>query len=324
MPRSLVLDTRPVGFSRTRPTQSVQGKLKFRGGIELRSSDADFGGLSALLVSSDGQRFTAVTDQSHWVSGGLSYSEGNLAGVAAGWIAPMLDTGGRPMADTAGDAEGLASRSDNDISNDLFVSFEGEHRLWRYPFGREGAMARPQALPLPRDVLSAPHNGGLEGITKIGDGLMIAVAERYRNREGNYRAWLLPFEPLDRSGAAGEARPSRGISIRPLKPFSMTDLRLLPGGDLLTLERRYDPVRGVGILLRRISAATLRATQQAPDVPLDGEIIVSLDSAYEIDNMEGLSVRLGERGETLVYIVSDDNFNRPVQRTLLQMFELLP
>jgi hypothetical protein len=43
---------------------------------------------------------------------------------------------------------------------------------------------------------------------------------------------------------------------------------------------------------------------------------------FIIDNMEGLSVRTGEDGETLVYVVSDNNFNGPIQQTLLMMFEL--
>jgi hypothetical protein len=40
-----------------------------------------------------------------------------------------------------------------------------------------------------------------------------------------------------------------------------------------------------------------------------------------IDNMEGIAVRRGPKGETLLYLISDDNFS-PLQRTLLLMFEL--
>ena len=39
------------------------------------------------------------------------------------------------------------------------------------------------------------------------------------------------------------------------------------------------------------------------------------------DNFEGVEARQGARGETLITILSDDNFN-PFQRTLLMMFEL--
>jgi hypothetical protein len=43
---------------------------------------------------------------------------------------------------------------------------------------------------------------------------------------------------------------------------------------------------------------------------------------FIIDNMEGLSVRKTADGKTLVYAISDDNFNAPLQQTLLMMFEL--
>ncbi len=37
--------------------------------------------------------------------------------------------------------------------------------------------------------------------------------------------------------------------------------------------------------------------------------------------MEGIAARRGPGGETLIYLISDDNFH-PWQRTLLLMFEL--
>ena len=57
---------------------------------------------------------------------------------------------------------------------------------------------------------------------------------------------------------------------------------------------------------------------------INGEVLADVAMNFNIDNMEGLAVRKGENGETLVYIVSDDNFNRPLQQTLLMLFELKP
>lgn len=332
--RPLVFESRTVGFSREDPLQTTHGKLRFRGGLELRSGDDDFGGLSALLVSADGRDFITVTDQGHWVTGTLEYEDGNLSSAKGGWIAPMLDMDGQPLLEKAGDAEGMASAVDGSHADDLFVSFEGDHRVWRYPFGRDGVRAMPVELALPPEALKAPRNGGLEGVTRLGDGLLFAVSERYRDRSGNYRAWTLSFPPL--AGAhqgpgtataatlASAVATPRALSVHPMPPYSMTDVRELPDGDLLTLERRYNPVDGVGVQMRRIPSAVLRrAIESGTELPLDGELIVSFDDDYEIDNMEGLSLRTGESGETLVYMISDDNFNRPMQRTLLLMFELL-
>lgn len=335
-PRPLLLSSAPVAFSRHDSEAVQQGKVRFRGGIELLSYDSDFGGLSGLLVSGDGTRFLAVTDEAHWVTGTLAYEAGNLASASGHQIAPLLDLGGAPLHEKNGDAEGLASSrlsgtfDENSEQADLFVSFEVEHRVWRYPFGKNGVRAVPVEVPIPREAVLAPRNGGLEGITAIGEGLLFAVSERHLDEDGNYRAWTIPFASpaglpaVAIADAASAGKPaSRPCSIRPHPPFAMTDVRMLPGGDLLTLERRYNPATGVGIEMRRIPAASL-ATAGKDCAALDGEVVASFDPSYEIDNMEGLSIRHGERGETLVYAVSDDNFNRPMQRTLLIMYELLP
>ncbi|MFN2377838.1 MAG: esterase-like activity of phytase family protein [Candidatus Binatia bacterium] len=294
----------------------------------MTSPDRDFGGLSGLLVSADGTRFIAVSDEANWVTGSLEYEGGQLVRAVGDTIAPLLDAAGEPLDDKAGDAEGLASADGNDITGELFVSFEGHHRVWRYPFAESGVKAVPTGLPLPPEVLMAPNNGGIEGITRIAEGRLFAVTERYRDRAGDYRTWVLPY---DAEGLAAPPNPPpgspdrRAVAIRPIAPFAMTDVRLLPGGDLLTLERRYSTAHGVGVQLRLIPRAVFEeAVNSGRAAPLDGQVIANFDAGFEIDNMEGLAVRRGDTGETLVYALSDDNFNRPVQRTLLVMYELLP
>jgi hypothetical protein len=46
------------------------------------------------------------------------------------------------------------------------------------------------------------------------------------------------------------------------------------------------------------------------------------DLGYQIDNMEGLAMHRNAQGETILTLVSDDNFS-PVQRTLLLQFALV-
>jgi hypothetical protein len=46
-----------------------------------------------------------------------------------------------------------------------------------------------------------------------------------------------------------------------------------------------------------------------------------LSSPLVADNFEGIAVRRSKPDETLIYIVSDDNFHA-LQRTLLLMFSL--
>jgi hypothetical protein len=46
------------------------------------------------------------------------------------------------------------------------------------------------------------------------------------------------------------------------------------------------------------------------------------DLSHEIDNMEALAVHKDQNGDTVLTIISDDNFNRSLQRTLLLQFTL--
>ena len=41
-----------------------------------------------------------------------------------------------------------------------------------------------------------------------------------------------------------------------------------------------------------------------------------------IDNMEGVALRREKDGKTLLYMISDDNYNLVLQRTVLLMFEV--
>jgi hypothetical protein len=59
----------------------------------------------------------------------------------------------------------------------------------------------------------------------------------------------------------------------------------------------------------------------APGALVDGATLIFADMAYQIDNMEGLSVHRNQQGEIILTLVSDDNFSA-VQRTLLLQFRL--
>jgi hypothetical protein len=53
---------------------------------------------------------------------------------------------------------------------------------------------------------------------------------------------------------------------------------------------------------------------------MDGEVLLAADRRYRIDNIEGMAVS-EDNGETLITLISDDNFNF-FQATLLARFAL--
>jgi hypothetical protein len=73
---------------------------------------------------------------------------------------------------------------------------------------------------------------------------------------------------------------------------------------------------GVSVRLMRVAAADIR-----PGAHLEGREIARWGPPLTVDNFEGVAARRGPDGETLIYLLSDDNFHL-LQRTLLVMFAL--
>ena len=85
----------------------------------------------------------------------------------------------------------------------------------------------------------------------------------------------------------------------------------------MTHEAMLAFVNGIGIRIRRIALSAL-----APGAVADGSTIFEADLGNEIDNMEGIDAHLTPEGDTVLTMVSDDNFSM-LQRTLLRQFTLV-
>lgn len=302
--KPLQIDSKSVPIATGEDAAKSIGKLAHLGTLRLTSPDGNFGGISGLIVAEDGSRFLAITDSSHWLTGKLTYRGTKLVGATGTEIAPLLDKDGKPMSGKEGDAEGLTGSLDGDV----YISFEGNHRLWRYAFGTHGLLAKPTSVAVPADLANAPRNGGLEAITLLKDGRILGITETYYNDAGDSsRAWLWNLK----------TKTFESLVIHRRMPFDVTDVRQLDSGDILTLERRFSRTGGIGFSMRQFTAPQLKQNAK-----LDGEVIADAGMNFNIDNMEALSVRTGSNGETLIYLASDDNFNAPLQQNLLMLFEL--
>jgi hypothetical protein len=122
--------------------------------------------------------------------------------------------------------------------------------------------------------------------------------------------WLIPVPAMVGRGGYGV------VFLKAVRDYRVTDLALLPGGDLLVLERSFSLERGAGMQLRQVKRSAV-----APLQAFTGEVLADLDVRYSIDNMEAVAVRQNGKGETLIYVLSDDNYNG-LQRTVLLMFAL--
>ncbi|MEX2614520.1 MAG: esterase-like activity of phytase family protein [Alphaproteobacteria bacterium] len=291
----------PVQMNAENRDEKTIGNLTWRGGFAMTMENPLFGGLSGLEVSPDGRRLLAVTDNGYWLRAELTYRDGDLAGIRNAELAPLLGQDGRPLGSKPwSDAESLAP-----LSPDSFVvAFERHHRLWRYDGAPDPSRARPVAIPVPPAFSKLPANGGIEALTRLCNGNLLAIAERNRTARGHVDAWL-------QSGSGWDHLTY--LVSNGLRPTAATTL---PDCDILIVERSFSFIAGLGIRIVRIPSNAIR-----PDAVLVPREIARMTHSVIIDNFEGISSRRNEIGETLVYIVSDDNFS-PLQRSLLVMYRL--
>ena len=135
-------------------------------------------------------------------------------------------------------------------------------------------------------------------------GTLIAISERGLDRQGNIKAFLI-------------GGPAPGdLAVKRSDDYDISDAALLAPGDILILERKFNWSSGLAVRIRRIALADVRASAL-----VDGPALIEADLRQEIDNMEGLSVHRGADGESILTLISDDNFSL-LQRTLLLQFAL--
>ena len=153
-------------------------------------------------------------------------------------------------------------------------------------------------------------NQGIEALAVLQAGplrgTVVAFAERFTRGSGYHTGWMWVRN-----------EPQR-IHLQDIDGFNITGAAGLPDGGLLVLERYFRWTSGVKMRLRRLAPAEI-----VPGARMTGRILLEVDAAYEIDNMEGIAVHRGAQGETVVSLISDDNFNHFLQRTILLQFALI-
>lgn len=299
----------PITFDRDKPEHIEFGKLRFRGGLNLFGRSRHFGGLSGLAVDASGTTLLAVTDAGAWMRATLDYDGRWLKGMEDVTLGPILGHDGEPLKNEIDrDAEGLALTSGDTRTGSALVSFEREHRLLRYPFTPTRFGPPSGVVRLPKEAQRMSANMGLEAVAHIQagplKGTIAAFSERLTDRRGHLKGWLI-----------GGPTPG-AITVQRIGGFDITDAAGLPDGGLVLLERRFRYSEGVKMRIRRI-----RSTELKPNTLITGEILLEATDRLNIDNMEAIAVHRSRTGETILTLMSDDNFS-PFQRNLILQFAL--
>lgn len=306
----ITVETSPRDFARF-GSAALPPSLTFLGGIELQHDGENFGGFSGLDVSPDGRSFLSVSDRGHWLRGDFVYRDGKLAGVSNVEMAPIRNTAGEVDArKSRSDAEAVAAWSADGIAGKVIVGFERRERVEQFDLGKHGLDAPAEPVRLPKAASEGESNGEIEALGRFGEGplkgWLIAISERNETADGELRGWLW------RKGRTHEFHITR------LEDYRVTGLAILPGGEeIITVERSFTPPIRVGMAMRRFKVTDL----EKPKAGAGKRVFEGKIHAWKIDNMEGIAAHADERG-TIITVISDDNFNRSIQDTVMFQFRL--
>ncbi|MGB3472690.1 MAG: peptidylprolyl isomerase [Erythrobacter sp.] len=303
--QEIMPQTLPVELEEANPETLEVGELIYRGGLKVEPGEEKIGGISGLEWVDDAVDYGAgalwaVADDGRWLKIVPDEINARLVDLYSIEMGPLRDPKGKKLRgkiDT--DAEAITRTTDGG----WLVSFERDHRIWRYTDlnGRATAATSDAVRAL---VADAEPNGGLETLASIQQGLL-ACGE-----------WAEP----ERANCIREtADGSVEFALEAPAPIAEhagapTDAACLEDA-CYVLFRSYKSGYGS-------RAAILELTDEAP------RILAIFDAPLTLDNFEGLAVRQ-QFGKRYLYLASDDNFNNcfeseraNCQDTLIMKFEI--
>ncbi len=307
-------------FAKSDPARRTFGKLEFRGGLVLTSPSSKFGGWSALEIDPDGRRLLVISDAGLWMTATLNYDGSAPSDLRDALTGPITGIGGQTLVKNRDrDPEGAVMLEGSLAKGTVLISFERNHRIGRFPITDKGLGAPTGYLALPPEVRRQSPNKSLESVCILRGGpnknAIVTLSERFPDRsETRHTGWMLP------AGRQASASAWKTLTLRNIDGFDLTDCRGLADGSLLVLERRFRWsawYEGVKVRLRRFHPSEIDA-----GTVMEGEILLEADMGFEIDNLEGLGVHRSATGETILTMISDNNFNSLLQRTVLLQFAL--
>jgi hypothetical protein len=298
-----------IDFDREHPSRKEFGKLVFRAGLNLYAKTSHFGGFSALVIDPSGRTLLAISDAGTWMRATLDYDGRKLKGLSDAVLGPVLGADGKPLRDDEmRDSEGMTLVDGDTRQGTAYVSFERKHRIARYPFSAEKFGPPTGTVPLPAPAKAMVANRGIEAMALIKagklKGTLLAFAEGRADKNGNLMGWLI-----------GGPTPG-GVVLKRIGGFDITDAASLPDGGVVLLERRFRFSEGIKMRLRRLAATEIKR-----GALMQGEVLLEADDSLNIDNMEAIAAHRAPSGETVLTLMSDDNFSA-LQRTLIMQFTL--
>ena len=206
---------------------------------------------------------------------------------------PITNSKGEPYGKAKGDSEGLELLGEN-----LLISFEHKPRVLLCDT-RGGKIKKMKIAKVLRDIDNyQSKNKALEAVT-------------FHQKYGLITA---PERPLRKQSGREHRLYGDGRVWRFDASASITALEVMPDGNLLVLERGFDPLfRHHEIILKKV------LLDRCKEEICPSEVLARLESrnGWKLDNFEGLTRIRGNR----YLMVSDDN-DSMFQKTIWVLFEV--
>jgi hypothetical protein len=303
------LETKRIPLNPDDLSQTQVGELHYLGGLVLTSSHIRFGGFSGLHVVADGSEILSISDRGLWFRASPLYENGQLSALQNATLGHMRGLNGGPLQWQWSDAEAITM----DDQNRIYVGLEYYDRILGYQlpgYASLNAVLADDSTPVsnfkpPKDVI-IPPNGGIESLVSLAPDQLLAITEEAVNPDGTLIGWII------------EGDSFTALAYQPHDSYSPVSLAKLPNGDVMALERRYNPIQGVSVRL-----CVIARQQITPANILSCETIAEIAAPINVDNFEALAIRQNAQQDTLVYLLSDDNFNQ-IQDTMMMMFKWVP
>ncbi|MGI9373352.1 MAG: esterase-like activity of phytase family protein, partial [Hyphomicrobiales bacterium] len=269
-----------------------------------------FGGISGVLLFDRGARLLAVTDRARWIMADVTYDGDRLTELTNARTGLLKNRKGKRLSNSRlWDAEAIDFYGSK-ISDGVIVGFERDTRIERYKLKKNGLTGASRLILVPKGLERGRNNKELESVGRFTSGphkgKFIGISEANFDKNGNVIAYLW----------RGQRKKQERFAIKRQNDFQVTDIALLDDGDFVILERKLGTFRIPSMAIRYFKAGEIGAGKTAV-----GRVLMSAAApAYAVDNMEGLSAHKDMQGRTIFTIVSDNNFNTSLQRTLLLQF----
>lgn len=308
-PQAIEVMARPLSTFARNGRDTPNPRLEWRGGLVLSSFSPYFGGWSGLLLSPDGKSLVAVSDAGLWMSGEIAYESDRpkaLKSVRVGALKALKD---RPLVrERDRDAEAITLAGGSLEKGSAYVAFEQNDRIGVFPLDKSRLGAPIKYIEMPKEA-ARMRMDGIEALTVLAGGpnkgALVAFAEHPVRGQKRHQGWIWL------------AGGPKAFAVPGVEGYGITDAASLADGSVLILERRFRWFEGVKIRLRHLAASGIK-----PGGTATGDLLLDVDSAMEIDNLEAMAVTEDASGETVITLLSDDNYNRFLQRTLLLQFTL--